>query len=62
MADDAALPSVDANGLARLIGVSPKEVYDLTKAGVIERGAGRLYSVEVSVRRYCVWLRGVMVE
>ena len=52
------LPAVDANALARLLGVSPKEVYDLAKAGVIERGAGRLFALEDSVRRYCEWLRG----
>jgi hypothetical protein len=58
MADDAPLPSIDANALAQMLGVTPKEVYDLTKAGVIERGLGRLYSVEQSVRRYCDHLRG----
>jgi hypothetical protein len=57
MADNAPLPSIDANALAQLLGVTPKEVYDLTKAGVIERGLGRLYAVENSVRRYCEWLR-----
>ena len=57
MADNAALPSIDAYALAAVLGVSPKEVYDLTKAGVIERGLGRLYSVEDSVRRYCDHLR-----
>ena len=29
-----------------MFGVTPKEIYDLTKAGVIARGLGRLYSVE----------------
>ncbi len=38
MAENAPLPSIDANTLAQMIGVAPKEVYDLTKAGVIERG------------------------
>ena len=57
MADNAALPSVDVNALAQMLGVTPKEVYDLTKAGVIDRGVGRVYSVEDSVRRYCEWLR-----
>jgi hypothetical protein len=37
--------------------VSPKIVYDLTKLGVIERGAGRLFEVEGNVRRYCEHLR-----
>jgi hypothetical protein len=57
VADNAPLPSIGANALAQMIGVTPKEVYDLTKAGVIERGLGRLYVVEDSVRRYCGWLR-----
>jgi hypothetical protein len=56
MADNAALQSVDANALAQMLGVSPKEIYDLTKVGVIE--TGRLYAVEDSVRRYYDWLRG----
>jgi hypothetical protein len=47
------LPAVSANTLAQCLGVTPKVVYDLTKAGIIERGAGRLYSLEDSVRRYC---------
>jgi hypothetical protein len=36
------LPSISANTLARCLGVTPKEVYDLAKAGIIERGSGRL--------------------
>ena len=40
-----------------MLGLSPKGIYDLTKAGVIERGLGRLYAVEDSVRRYCDHLR-----
>lgn len=55
------LPAVDANALARLLGVTPKEIYDLAKAGVIERGAGRLFEVEDSVRRYCECLRGQLM-
>jgi hypothetical protein len=51
------LPAVDANTLARLLGVTPKEIYDLAKAGVIERGAGRLFMIEDSVRRYCEHVR-----
>ena len=31
----------------------PKVVYDLAKAGIIERGAGQLYALEDSVRRWC---------
>ena len=41
MADNASLPPIDANMLAQMLGVAPKEVY----------------SVEDSVRRYCEWLR-----
>jgi phage terminase Nu1 subunit (DNA packaging protein) len=51
------LPDVDSATLARLLGVSPKIVYDLAKAGVIERGAGRLFDLEDSVQRYCDYLR-----
>jgi hypothetical protein len=54
---DAVLPAIDANTLARLLGVPPKVVYDLAKAGVIERGAGRLFALEDSARRYCEHLR-----
>jgi hypothetical protein len=49
--------SVSAQTLARWLGVSPKVVYDLTKAGVIEHGPGRLYPLEDSVRRYCDHIR-----
>ena len=52
------LPAVSANTLARCLGVTPKVVYDLAKAGIIERGAGRLYPLEDSVRRYCDHIRG----
>ena len=55
--DNAALPAVSANTLARYFGVSPKVIYDLAKAGVIERSAGRLFPLEDSVRRYCAHLR-----
>lgn len=55
------LPAVDGNTLARILGVSGKVVYDLTKAGIIERGAGRLFPLEDSVRKYCEWLRGQAV-
>jgi hypothetical protein len=51
------LPAVSANTLARCLGVTPKEVYDLAKAGIIERGSGRLYRLEDSVRRYCDHIR-----
>ena len=55
--DNAPLPAVSANTLARYFGVSPKVIYDLAKAGVIERAAGRLFPLEDSVRRYCEHLR-----
>jgi hypothetical protein len=51
------LPAVDANTLARILGVSPKEIYDLAKAGIIERLPGRLFEIEDSVRKYCEHLR-----
>ena len=54
---EAPLPAVSSDVLARILGVPPKEVYDLTKAGVIERGAGRLFELEDSVHRYCEHLR-----
>jgi hypothetical protein len=56
------LPAVDANTLARLLGVTPKVVYDLAKAGVIERGAGRTFALEDSVRKYCDHLRRQMAS
>jgi hypothetical protein len=56
------LPDVDSATLARLLGVTPKEIYDLAKAGVVGRGAGRLFEVESNVRRYCEHLRGQMVS
>ncbi len=55
--DKITLPAVSANVLAACFGVTPKEVYDLAKAGVIERGAGRLFGLEGNVRRYCEHLR-----
>jgi hypothetical protein len=54
---EAPLPAVSANTLARCLGVTPKVIYDLAKAGVIERGAGRLFPLEDSVRRYCDHIR-----
>ena len=47
---EAPLPAVSANTLARCLGVTPKIIYDLTKEGVIERGSGRLFQLEDSVR------------
>ena len=54
---DGPLPQISAATLARILGVSPKTVYDLTKAGVLEREGGRLFALEDSVRRYCNHLR-----
>ena len=54
---DTPLPAVSANTLARCLGVPPKVIYDLAKAGIIERGSGRLFELEDSVRRYCQHLR-----
>src|SRR5262249_54705792 len=54
---EAPLPAVSANALARCLGVTPKIIYDLMKEGVIERGSGRLFQLEDSVRRYCEHLR-----
>jgi hypothetical protein len=51
------LPAVSATVLARYLGVTPKVIYDLAKIGVIERGSGRLFQLEGSVRRYCDYLR-----
>ena len=59
---EAPLPAVSANTLARCLGVTPKIIYDLTKEGVIERGSGRLFQLEDSVRRYCEHLRRQMDE
>ncbi len=55
--DEEPLPAVSANTLARCLGVTPKVVYDLAKAGIIERGSSRLFPLEDSVRRYCEHLR-----
>jgi hypothetical protein len=47
---------VSGEELARWLGLSGKEVYDLGKAGVLVR-IGRAYRLEDSVRRYCEHLR-----
>ena len=49
--------AVSADVLARWLGLSPKEVYDLMRAGVLKRGAGRLFPLEENVRRYVEHLR-----
>jgi hypothetical protein len=54
---DAPLPAVSSNTLASCFGVSPKVIYDLAKAGIIERSSARLFPLEDSVRRYCEHLR-----
>ena len=51
-------PNVTGPELARWLGVSGKVIYDLAKAGIIERAAGGLYALEPSVRGYCEHLRG----
>jgi len=55
--NEASLPAVSANTLARCLGVAPKVVYDLAKAGIINRGIGRVFPLEESVRLYCEHLR-----
>jgi hypothetical protein len=52
---EAPLPAVSSNTLASCFGVSPKVIYDLAKAGIIERSSARLFPL---VRRYCEYLRG----
>jgi len=42
--------------------VSGKVIYDLAKAGVIERAGGGLYALEPSVRGYCEHIRGMVRE
>jgi len=54
----AALMAVPADVLACLLGITPKEIYDLTKAGALERGAGKLFELESNLRRYCEHVRG----
>jgi hypothetical protein len=49
--------NVTAPVLARWLGISGKEVYDLAKAGVIVRVGRDLYALEPSVRQYCEHLR-----
>lgn len=52
------LPLVDATALARLLGVPPKELYELIKRGILERGTGQRFALECNVARYCEFLRG----
>jgi biotin operon repressor len=47
---------VSGEELARWLGVSRKEIYDLGKVGILVR-VGRTYRLEESVRRYCEHLR-----
>jgi biotin operon repressor len=47
---------VSGEELARWLGLSGKEIYDLAKAGILVR-VGRAYRLEQSVRRYCEHLR-----
>jgi hypothetical protein len=48
---------VTAEELARWLALSPKDIYDLTRAGVLVRGAGRRFDLEENVRRYVLHLR-----
>jgi hypothetical protein len=59
---DQELPAVDAATLARILGVPPKEIYDLAKAGVIERQPGKMFALKDAVRKYCQHLRGQMAS
>jgi hypothetical protein len=43
---------VTAEELARWLAISPKDVYDLTKTGILVRGVGRRFELEANVRRY----------
>jgi len=47
---------VSGEELARWLGISGKEIYDLGKAGILVH-VGRAYRLEESVRRYCERLR-----
>jgi biotin operon repressor len=47
---------VSGEQLARWLGVSRKEIYDLGKIGILMR-VGRTYRLEESVPRYCEHLR-----
>jgi hypothetical protein len=49
--------NVTAPVLARWLGISGKEVYELAKAGVIVKVGRDLYALEPSVRGYCEHLR-----
>ena len=53
-------PNVTGPELA--LGVSGKVIYDLAKAGIIERAGGGLYALEPSVRGYCEHLRRIVNE
>jgi hypothetical protein len=48
--------TVSGEEMARWLGLSGKEVYDLAKANILVR-VGRSYRLEESVRRYCDYLR-----
>jgi biotin operon repressor len=47
---------VSGEEIARWLGLSGKEIYDLGKAGILVR-VGRAYRLQQSVRRYCHYLR-----
>jgi hypothetical protein len=52
---------VSGEELARWLGLSGKQVYDLAKSGILVR-AGRAYQLEESVRRYCEYLRSAVAH
>ena len=58
MADNAPLPPVDANVLAQMLGVTPKEAYDLTKVGSSTAALGG----STQLRTACGGLRVVEAE
>jgi hypothetical protein len=47
---------VSGEEIARWLGLSGKEIYDLGKAGILVR-VGRTYRLQESVRRYCHYPR-----
>jgi hypothetical protein len=49
--------AVESPVLARWLGVTGKQVYELGKAGIAVRAGHDRYYVEASVRRYCEHLR-----
>jgi hypothetical protein len=52
---------VSGEELARWLGLSGKQIYDLAKSDILVR-VGRAYQLEESVRRYCEHLRRLASE